>query len=148
MTCGDRTVIARFDVSDSERVCERYHMTAANTVIHESVCTGEVREKGFPDAVKALAFCIEQTGWANVVDELLDYSADTAIRDTAKLPAITVDFNGVDPLNRVIALQPSGMTLWAGERVIADDGEGTRVPACVDALYESWVILQLNPREA
>ena len=87
MRIEDRTVIMRFDVSDGDGVCDRYHLTTANTVVHEQANSELVREHSFPNMLQGMAFIIEQTGCAEVVDNLLAYSANDTVRNEGEQPS-------------------------------------------------------------
>lgn len=80
----DRTVVAQIDVSDGDGVVDRYTVTSANTVIRQDARGETVRELAFSNITEAFAFAIEQTGFASVVDELLDYSIYDEVREWAR----------------------------------------------------------------
>lgn len=77
----DRTAVVTIDTTDSATgvVVDRYIVTTANTVIVQDGRTEDLREFAFDDIGTAFAFCIEQTGFAQVVDVLADYLSDEAL---------------------------------------------------------------------
>ena len=77
----DRKIVATFDVTDGRQTVDRYNVTSANTVIVQNVNGETTWEHAFPTLMLALAFAIEQTGCASVVDHLLGYASDDTIRE-------------------------------------------------------------------
>lgn len=80
----DRQSLTVFDVTDVDGVCERVHVTNANTVIIQKRDSEYVQEKSFLTAVEALAYAINYVAWGSVVDELLDMSEHDEVRAFAK----------------------------------------------------------------